>query len=112
VGAVVGGLAGRGVAEAIDPTAEDAYWRTAYRTRPYAAGEPYDTYRPAYRYGWENYPRYAGKKFEEVESELGRDWAKTKDSSRLSWEKAKAATEDAWHRIERAIPGDFDKDGR
>jgi len=27
VGAVVGGLAGKGVAEMIDPTAEEAYWR-------------------------------------------------------------------------------------
>lgn len=27
VGAVLGGLAGKGVAEVIDPTAEEAYWR-------------------------------------------------------------------------------------
>jgi hypothetical protein len=41
-----------------------------------------------------------------------RDWEKVKDTSRLSWEKAKDATRDAWHRIERAIPGDADRDGR
>ena len=41
-----------------------------------------------------------------------RDWENVKDSTRLSWEKAKDATRDAWHRIERAIPGDADRDGR
>ena len=30
----------------------------------------------------------------------------------MTWAKAKDATRDAWHRIERAIPGDADKDGR
>ena len=29
-GAIAGGLAGNGIAEKIDPTAEDAYWRTSY----------------------------------------------------------------------------------
>ena len=31
------------MAEAVDPTAEDAYWRDNYKTRPYAtAGTAYD----------------------------------------------------------------------
>jgi hypothetical protein len=25
---------------------------------------------------------------------------------------AKGGTRDAWHRVERALPGDFDRDGR
>ena len=28
-----------------------------------------------------------------------------------AWEKAKQATRDAWHRVERALPGDADGDG-
>ena len=34
-------------------TDEDTYWRTNYRTRPYAssAERDYDYYQPAYRYG-------------------------------------------------------------
>ena len=45
VGAIVGGLAGKGVAEMVDPTAEDAYWREHYKDRTYAAdGSSYDDY--------------------------------------------------------------------
>ena len=116
VGAIAGGLAGKGVAEAVNPTTEDAFWRENYKTRPYATGDSSYTYeedyRPAYRYGWESRSRYEGKKFEDVESDLGRDWDRTKDKSRLGWDRAKEATRDAWHRVERAIPGDFDRDGR
>ena len=116
VGAIAGGLAGKGVAEAVNPTTEDAYWRENYKTRPYAASDANFTYeedyRPAYRYGWESRSRYQGRRFEDVESDLGRDWERTKDRSRLSWERAKEATRDAWHRVERAIPGDADRDGR
>jgi len=112
VGAVAGGLAGKGIAEMIDPDAEDTYWRNNFSSRPYAAGTTYGLYRPAYRHGWESYSRYQGRPFEEVEADLRSDWEKTKDGSRLSWEKAKNATRDAWHRIERALPGDADRDGR
>jgi hypothetical protein len=34
-----------------------------------------------------------------------------KGKSRLGWDRAKEATRDAWNRIERAIPGDSDRDG-
>ena len=120
VGAVVGGVAGavggaaagHGLAEAVNPTVEDAYWRETYMTRPYVSGEPYDVYQPAYRYAWESYPEYRGRRFDEVESDLKRGWEKTTHAAKLGWEKAKHATRDAWHRIERALPGDFDKDGR
>jgi hypothetical protein len=117
VGAIAGGLAGKGVAEAVNPTTEDAFWRENYKTRPYAAASDAsytyeEDYRPAYRYGWEARGRHAGKRFEDVESDLGRDWDRTKDKSRLGWDRAKEATRDAWHRVERAMPGDFDRDGR
>src|SRR6476660_6377995 len=39
VGAIAGGGAGHAIAEQIDPTAEDAYWRENYRTRPYYASD-------------------------------------------------------------------------
>ena len=113
VGAVAGGLAGKGAAEAINPTIEDTYWRENYMNRPYyVSGESYDIYQPAYRYGWESYPKYRGRAFDEVESDLQRGWENTKDAASLSWDRAKNATRDAWHRVERALPGDFDKDGR
>ena len=113
VGAVAGGLAGKGAAEAVNPTVEDTYWKENFSTRPYiTADRGYEFYQPAYRYGWESYPNYRGKKYEEVESDLERGWDRFKGQSKLSWNEARAATRDAWHRVERAIPGDFDKDGR
>ena len=117
VGAVVGGLAGKGIAEKIDPTIEEAYWRENYVSRPYVdKSYTYDDYGPAYMYGVDNYSRYQGRKFEDVEAELGRDWQRAKGKSRLAWEDAKHATKDAFHRVsdtvERAVPGDSDRDGK
>lgn len=112
VGAVAGGLAGKGVAEAVNPTKENAYWKENFKARPYISGEPFDTYQPAYRFGWESYGRSSGRKFEASESDLRRDWEKTPHAVNLTWEKAKHAVRDAWHRVERILPGDADGDGR
>ncbi|PYQ16868.1 MAG: hypothetical protein DMF80_03235 [Acidobacteria bacterium] len=99
VGGVAGGLAGKGAAEAVNPTAEDAYWRSNYATRPYVTpGSTYDTYRPAYQYGWESYAQYEGRRFDEVEPELARDWDASRN--RLSWDRAREATRDAWDRLD------------
>ena len=111
VGAVAGGLTGKGVAEAIDPTVEEAYWREAYPKRPYFSGEPYEAYDPAYRFGWEAYPRHEGRKFSDVEPELRSEWEKGEHAAKLGWDRAREAASDAWHRIERVLPGDLDKDG-
>jgi hypothetical protein len=113
VGAVAGGLAGHGVAAAIDPEVEDAYWRENYRNRPYVrAGADYDnTYRDAYRYGWESRTRATGA-WDDTSSDLERGWESAKGNSRLAWHEAKDAVRDGWHRVERAIPGDADGDGR
>jgi hypothetical protein len=116
-GAVVGALAGKGVAKAVDPAEEDRYWRDNYSSRPYiASGSTYDDYAPAYRYGVDSYSRYPDRSFDEVEPELGRDWHSTRGSSKLEWEHAKHASRDAWHRVsdtvERAVPGDSDRDGK
>lgn len=116
VGAVAGALAGKGIANAVDPVAEDAYWRDNYSTRPYASGSNYDEYRPAYGYGVEARTRYPDRSFDEVESELARDWNSKRGSSSLGWDRAKHATRDAWQRasdaLERAVPGDSDRDGK
>ena len=113
VGAVAGGLAGKGVAEAIDPTAEDAHWAAHYSAAPYVKpGADYKTYQPAYRYGWESFGKHPGRGFDEAEPELKRSWDQYRGASSQTWEEAKAATRDAWHRVERAVPGDADGDGR
>src|SRR5712672_3475723 len=73
VGAVAGGLAGKGVAESVNPTAEDAYWRSNFKSRPYAGSATYDEYAPAYRYGWESRARHGDKRWEDVEGNLRSD---------------------------------------
>jgi hypothetical protein len=114
VGAVAGAVAGRMRA---DPVAEDTYWRDNYASRPYVTGgTSYDEYAPAYRHGVEAYNRYPDRSFDEIEPELGRDWATARGTSSLEWERAKHASRDAWQRVsngvERAVPGDSDHDGR
>jgi hypothetical protein len=99
VGAVVGGLAGKGVAESIDPTREDAYWRENYKSRPYVGDGTYDDFGPAYGYGVSSYGKHSGRSFDEVESDLGRDWSTARGTSSLSWDRAKNATRDAWDRV-------------
>jgi uncharacterized protein (TIGR02271 family) len=100
VGAVVGGLAGKGAAEVVNPTAEDEYWRTNYTSRSYVEkGKPYETYRPAYEFGWTNQSRFAGKKFDECELDLKRDWEKTAYSKSFGWDKARYPIRDAFDRL-------------
>jgi hypothetical protein len=114
-GAAVGYMAGKGIAD-IDPAVEETYWRDNYLDQPYyLSGRSYDDYGPAYRYGAESYKRYPERGFDEVEPELSRDWGRARGGSTLEWEHAKHATRDAWKRvsdrIERAVPGDSDRDG-
>jgi hypothetical protein len=113
-GAVVGALAGKAKA---DPVVEDSYWRDNYSSRPYvSSGATYDDYGPAYRHGVDAYARYPDRHFDEIESDLGRDWSTSRGTSSLEWERAKHASRDAWTRVkdaaERAMPGDSDRDGR
>ena len=101
VGGIAGGLAGKGVAESIDPTVEDAHWRSTYNTRPYSkSGHSYDEYQPAYQYGWESRSQHAGRSFDEAEGDLAQGWEKAKSKSSLAWDHAKHATRDAWERID------------
>jgi hypothetical protein len=113
IGAVAGGYAGKAVEETFDPTAEEAYWRTEYGKRPYVdQGADYETYAPAYRYGWESRSQHPGRRFDDVENDLAQGWHRTRGNSNLGWDKAKLAARDAWDHVERAMPGDADRDGR
>jgi hypothetical protein len=117
VGAVAGGLAGKGAAEAVNPTEEDAYWKENYKTRPYyTPGSTYEDYAPAYQYGYTARSKYANRRYDEVESDLRRDWESDARYKGHSWDRAKHAVRDAYHRtsdaVERAVPGDSDRDGK
>ena len=101
VGAVGGGLAGKGIAESINPTEEADYWQTNYRNTSYFQNDyEYSDYEPAYKTGYEGFRQHAatGRRFDEMEPDLQRHYEQSKGGSRLEWEKAKAATRDAWER--------------
>lgn len=98
VGAVAGGLAGKSAAEAVNPTAEEAYWRSAYSDEPYIAeGRTYDDYHPAYALGWQSVGMYEGP-FETVEPRLRDRWLTDRGTSPLEWPEARQATRAARER--------------
>jgi hypothetical protein len=112
-GVLVAGPEARERAGEMDPTVEDAYWKTNYSKQTYVdRNSPYTHYQPAYRTGYEGRSQYPGKKFEEVETSLQRDYEKSKGNSTLTWDKARNAIRDAWNRVEMALPGDGVGDGR
>jgi hypothetical protein len=116
-GAVAGGLAGKAVAERFDPTVEDAYWRENFRSRPYVAErDTYAEFAPAYRYGFGAFEAHPGRSFDAAEPELAAGWERERGTSSLDWSRARHAARDAWTRVgdkvERALPGDSDRDGR
>lgn len=90
----------------------DRTFRDQHKTKDYFDKTmDYDRdYRPAYRYG--AYLRNENPKGSFNDNEAAKRWDAFKGDSRLTWEKAKNAASDAWHGVERALPGDADKDGR
>lgn len=100
------------MAEGFDPDVEDTYWRDHYASRPYVRpGSSSDDYRSAYLYGGSRRASL-NTTWDEAEHDLERGWDTAKDKSRLAWNDARNAVRDGWHRVERALPGDADGDGR
>ena len=97
----------------LDFAAEDKFWRENFEREPYYQRDrTYEDYGPAYRTGYEGAGRYAGRRFDEVEPDLQREYELGRGTSSLTWENAKSAARAAWNRIERMLPGDSDRDGR
>jgi uncharacterized protein YcfJ len=115
VGAVIGGVAGavggHGVAEAMHPTQEEAYWREVHSSQPWADPErPFEHYAPAYRTGYEGVTKYAGKRYEEIETDLALDYQKHDPNSALPWDRARPAVRAAWDRVAGVVgPRDTDR---
>jgi uncharacterized protein (TIGR02271 family) len=63
------------------------------------AGDTYENYAPAYRYGYDmaNDPRYQGRDFNEVESDLRTDYARRYPTS--TWEKIKDSVRYGWDKV-------------
>jgi len=112
-GVLVAGPESRSRVKKMDPTAEDAYWRTHYSNQEYVdRNAPYSAYQPAYRAGYVGHSQYPGRKFAEVETNLQRDYENSKGTSTLTWDKARNATRAAWNRVELARSGDAHGDVR
>ncbi|AEG91860.1 ferritin-like domain-containing protein [Ramlibacter tataouinensis] len=102
VGAVVGGLAGKAAAEAINPTAEEAYWRDNYDREPYyEQGRSFDDYGPAYRHGLTARTQYDS--WDTAEPRLASDWDSARGGSSLSWPQAQPASRAAWNRVDTTM---------
>ena len=56
--------------------------------------------------------RQARGTWDDAQNDLESGWDKAKANSQLGWAEAKDAVRDGWHRVERAMPGDADGDGR
>ena len=80
---------------------EDEYWSTNYSNRPYASsgGRQYDYYQPGYRYGYEAANRYQDRDWDDVESDLERDWNGYQHRGTSTWQQMKDAVRDAWDRV-------------
>jgi hypothetical protein len=81
-------------------TNEDSFWRNKYEHEGYfQKGMTYDDYEPAYRFGYEAHKRWKDRTWDDVERDMGGEWAKVKAKSRLKWEHAKHAVRAAWDRL-------------
>jgi uncharacterized protein (TIGR02271 family) len=94
----------------------DADYRTHFATAYAGSRGNFDDYLPAYRYGHRlsTDERYQGRDWASIEADARRGWET--DSPGRSWDDFKAAVRRGWQRtgdaVERAMPGDSDRDGR
>lgn len=102
-GAVVGAFAGKGIAEKMNPTHEEAYWRENHARQPYAGEWGYDEFSHAYRLGYEGYGKY-GKdgRFDDYSDEFRDEFERNRGDSKLTWEDAQLASRAAWERLDRS----------
>jgi uncharacterized protein (TIGR02284 family) len=111
VGAVVGGLAGKAASEAVNPTAEEAFWRENYDKEPYyESGRSFDDYGPAYRLGLSGRQRYDDA-WTSVEPRLASEWESTRGNSTLNWDRASHASQAAWRRVDEQVRSNLGNGG-
>lgn len=77
----------------------DTDYRRDFETNYANSGANYDEYAPAYRYGYEmaNDPRYQGRSFDEVESDLRTDYGRRYPNS--AWDRFKNSIRYGWDRV-------------
>ena len=101
VGAVAGGLAGKSAAEAVNPTAEEIFWRETYIREPYyVKGRAFEYYAPAFRAGWEGRVLHDGRSFSEAEPALKSSYNLSKSELDPDWQEVSPAARAAWERVD------------
>ena len=101
VGAVAGGLAGKSAAEAVNPTAEELFWRETFIRQPYyVKGRTYEYYAPGFRAGWEGRVLHDGRSFSEAEPALRSSYNLGKGELDPEWQEVREAARAAWDRVE------------
>lgn len=94
-------------------TYSDEFRKTYDKSPNFKSGSSWNDYEPAYKYSYDRYNSdLRGKRYGDVENDLQMGWEKAKANSKLAWAEAKHAVKEGWHRLERAMPGDADRDGR
>lgn len=78
---------------------DDSDFRADFQNRYAFTGASYDTYQPAYRYGYDmaSDPRYQGRSFDEVEPDLRKDYGRRYPNS--AWENTKEAIRSGWNKV-------------
>lgn len=81
-------------------------WQRNYANRGYG----YERYQPAYRYGYElgNNQQYRGRNWNEIESNVRRDWERQHPNDK--WEDFKDAVRHGWQRVREGVRDTFDPD--
>ena len=90
--------------EAVDPTAEEAYWRESYTREPcYRDGHTCDDYAPAYGLGIGSLvtDKYRDRSFDDIEGSLADAWDNYRGNSRRNWSEASPGARAAWARAQR-----------
>ena len=86
-----------------DMNDDDSYYRKHYSTQYAGSGDTYDSLAPAYGYGSEmrSNPKYQGRQWDDVESDLRSDWdTRYPSASGVStWDKMKAAVRHGWDKM-------------
>ena len=85
--------------EQLSGSDDDEYYRSHWTSNYAGTGRSYDELAPAYQYGSQmrRSELYRGRPFEDVETDLRSDWARTHPSS--AWENFKAAVKHGWDRM-------------
>ena len=96
-GAVVGGMGGDAIASSVEEAHDAGYWRDHYSRRPYVdPGASYAGFGPAFAFGSPARLRHQGRSFDQMQSDLMRDWDDARGTSTLPWDRARHAARDAW----------------